>query len=116
LPRRQLTEEVRVVERTRLVASSATHRRGGREMKYYYVYVLKSEKDGKLYVGKTTDLVRRVKKHENGEVKATKGRRPLTLVFYEAFKNKTDAGGDELFFKTGYGREVLREKLKNCIR
>ncbi len=85
-------------------------------MKYYYVYVLRSEKDGKLYVGKTTDLVKRVKKHNNGEVLATKGRRPLTLVFYEAFKNKTDTGRDELFFKTGYGREVLKEKLRNSLR
>ena len=85
-------------------------------MKYYYVYVLKSEKDGKLYIGKTTDLVKRVKKHNSGEVLSTKGRRPLTLVFYEAFKNKTDAGRDELFFKTGYGREVLKEKLRNSLR
>jgi len=85
-------------------------------VKYYYVYVLKSEKDGKLYIGKTTDLVKRVKKHNSGEVLSTKGRRPLTLVFYEAFKNKTDAGRDELFFKTGYGREVLKEKLRNSLR
>lgn len=85
-------------------------------MKFYYVYVLKSKKDGKLYIGKTIDLDKRVKKHNNGEVLATKGRRPLILVFYEAFKNKTDAGRDELFFKTGYGREVLKEKLKNSTR
>lgn len=85
-------------------------------MKFYYVYVLKSRKDGKLYIGKTTNLVKRIKKHNNGEVPATKERRPLILVFYEAFNNKTDAGRDELFFKTGYGREVLKEKLENSLK
>lgn len=81
-------------------------------MKFYYVYILKSVKDNKLYIGKTTNLVERMKKHNRGEVKATKARRPLKLIFYEAFCHKTDAGRDELFFKSGYGREVLGEKLK----
>lgn len=82
----------------------------------YYVYVLRSLKDLKLYVGKTKDPKRRIKEHNAGKVIATKSRKPFELVFYEAFKHKTDAGRDELFFKTGYGREVLREKIKNSLR
>ena len=81
----------------------------------YYVYVLKSLKDNKLYVGKTKDLKRRFSEHNRGMVKSTKSRRPFELIFYEAFKSSSDAGRDELFFKTGYGREVLTEKLKNSI-
>ena len=82
----------------------------------YYVYVLRSLKDSKLYTGKTGDLKRRFKEHNSGKVIATKSRKPFELVFYEAFRNKTDAGRDELFFKSGYGREVLKEKIKNSLK
>ncbi len=82
----------------------------------YYVYILKSEKDNKLYVGKTKDLRRRFSEHNSGKVISTKKRRPFELLFYEAFKNKTDAGKDELFFKSGYGREVVKDKLSNSLK
>ena len=54
----------------------------------YYVYVLKSLKDGKGYIGSTTDLRRRIVEHAEGEVKSTKPRRPLELVYYEALRTK----------------------------
>jgi len=81
----------------------------------HYVYVLKSLKDGKLYIGKTDDLPKRLEAHNAGKVVSTKSRRPFKVVFYEGFYNKTDAGRDELFFKSGYGREVLKDKLKNSL-
>lgn len=77
----------------------------------YYVYVIKSLKDGKLYVGYTDNLKDRIKRHNGGQVDSTKSRRPFRLVFYEAFKNKRDAITDEKFFKSGYGRKVLKEKI-----
>ncbi|MFC1524849.1 GIY-YIG nuclease family protein [Planctomycetota bacterium] len=82
----------------------------------HYVYVLKSLKDKKLYVGHTSDLKKRVQRHNHGLNIATKTRRPLKLLFYEAFINKSDAIRDELFFKTGYGREVLKEKTKSSLQ
>ncbi len=81
----------------------------------YYVYVLKSNVDENLYIGYTTNLKKRVQAHNQGLVPSTKTRRPLTLVFYEAFASKVDAELDEKFFKTGYGREVLKEKIKNSV-
>ena len=33
----------------------------------YFVYVLRSEKDGRLYKGQTSDLDRRIKQHSSGE-------------------------------------------------
>ena len=78
----------------------------------FYVYVLKSIKDGKLYVGKTNDLKSRFHLHQAGRVNATKNRLPLQLIFYEAFINKTDAGRDELFYKSGFGKEALNSKLQ----
>ena len=58
----------------------------------YYVYILKSLKDEGLYVGfYPTDLKERIMKHCKGGVPSTRHRRPLELVYYEAYKSKKDA-------------------------
>jgi putative endonuclease len=49
----------------------------------FYVYVLKSEKDGNLYIGSTNDLGRRLNEHNNGLVFSAKSRKPFELVYYE---------------------------------
>lgn len=51
----------------------------------YYVYVLKSTKDNKLYIGSTNDLRRRLSDHNDGKVQSTKSRAPFELRYYEAF-------------------------------
>ena len=78
---------------------------------FYYVYILKSQKDGKLYIGKTIDLRRRIEKHNAGDVIATKHRRPLELIYYEAYTNKVQWSIQEKFYKTGIGRDTLKHKL-----
>ena len=50
-------------------------------MSNFHVYVLKSEKDGKNYVGFTNDLRKRLIEHEKGLVKSTANRRPLCSLF-----------------------------------
>jgi len=51
----------------------------------FYTYILKSQKDGKTYVGYTEDLKERIETHNNGQVISTKNRRPLELIFYEGY-------------------------------
>ncbi|MEJ2545415.1 MAG: GIY-YIG nuclease family protein [Calditrichaceae bacterium] len=75
--------------------------------KLYYVYVLKSLKDSRRYIGFTEDLNRRLNEHNNGLVKSTQRRRPLKLIYFEEFEDKLDAMQREKFFKTGKGREFL---------
>jgi len=85
----------------------------------HYVYVLKSLKNNKLYTGLTDNLKRRVYEHNLKSRKGnewTKRNGPFKLVYYEAFCNKYDAIHDEKFFKSGYGREVLRQKLEKTLR
>jgi len=77
----------------------------------YYVYVLHSLKDKKLYVGYSADLKKRISYHKKGAVAATKNRLPLEIVYYEAFKYEEDARKQELFYKTGQGRRVLKNRL-----
>ena len=79
----------------------------------YYVYVLKSYRDSLLYIGYTTNLGNRVHSHDKGLVSATKHRRPLKLVFYEAFISKSDAKRREGYFKTTKGKACLKMMLKD---
>lgn len=84
-------------------------------MKFYYVYILLSLKDGSLYIGYTTDLVSRFKKHNNGENLATKPFIPYKLIFYEAFLNRIDAKNREEYLKSGYGRKTIKTFLKKYL-
>ena len=82
----------------------------------YYVYILFSEKDGELYIGSTPDLKSRIIKHNNGFVKAMKYRRPLRLIYYEAYLIPTDAKHREVFLKGGKGHEELKIQLQESFR
>lgn len=57
----------------------------------FYVYILKSKKDGNLYIGSTNDLKKRFNDHNSGKVFSTKSRRPFEIVYYEAYKSEKDA-------------------------
>ena len=63
---------------------------------FAYTYVLECG-DGKLYVGSTIDLKRRVEEHLRGVVPATQYRLPVRLVCYEAcraFRHRPDGRND----------------------
>ena len=82
----------------------------------FYTYILKSRKNGKLYIGSTDDLKRRFREHNMGQGgDYTSRNRPFDLIYYEAYAEYADARKSERFFKTGYGREVLNGKLENYI-
>ena len=69
----------------------------------YYVYVLRSLRDGKLYTGVTSDLDRRVREHNSGKTKSLRGRRPLALAYWEQHPTKVQALARERYFKTPEG-------------
>ena len=77
----------------------------------YYTYVLKSLIDSNLYIGWAPDLKRRVVNHNKGLVESTKNRRPLKLVYYEACLSKERAVKREKYFKTGFGRNFLNQRI-----
>lgn len=79
----------------------------------YTVYVLKSLKDGRTYVGCTQNLENRIKEHNFGEVKSTKIRTPFILWYKEEFTDKYQAFKREQHFKTSWGRRHLRKILDN---
>lgn len=82
----------------------------------YYVYVLLCSRDGKLYIGSTPDLQKRIEKHNKGFVLATKNRRPVKVIYYEAYLVVRDAKRRELFLKGGKGHEELKIQLQDTYR
>jgi len=82
----------------------------------FYVYVLISLKDRKLYIGQTNDLRRRFLEHCNGAVFSTCKRRPLKLIFAEAFLTRIEAERREEWLKSGNGREELKRNLELTLR
>ncbi|WP_421805920.1 GIY-YIG nuclease family protein [Flagellimonas sp.] len=77
----------------------------------YYAYVLKSLVDGRLYKGHCENLEKRLKEHNAGKTKSTKGYTPWKLVYFETFTSKQDAIERERYFKTGKGRDYLKSQL-----
>ncbi|OGN09537.1 MAG: hypothetical protein A3C61_02585 [Candidatus Yanofskybacteria bacterium RIFCSPHIGHO2_02_FULL_39_10] len=77
----------------------------------YFVYILHSQKDNKLYIGYTEDLKNRYNLHTNGKVLSTKNRRPLDLIYYEAYKNQLDAKKREIFLKSGSGHRFIKKQM-----
>jgi putative endonuclease len=77
-----------------------------------FIYVLRSEKDGKLYIGLTNNFARRLEEHNAGQVSATKGRRPLKIIHLEEYTDRKQAAKREKFLKTGQGRELLKEIIE----
>lgn len=63
----------------------------------YFVYIIECS-DKTYYTGITDDLKLRIKEH-NGEkiggAKYTRGRRPVNLIHFEKFKNRSEAAKRE---------------------
>ena len=76
----------------------------------FFAYILKSLKDQSYYYGSTNNLPNRIKIHNSGKVKYTKGHRPYTLHYYEEFRTRKEAFTRERFFKSIDGYKWLKSK------
>ena len=76
----------------------------------FYVYIL-NLKDNSHYVGYSENLKQRVSEHNQGLVKTTQNQRPVSLVFYAAFKNKYKAAKFERYLKEGSGFAFRNKRL-----
>lgn len=73
------------------------------------VYVLQSESTGRYYIGQGKDLRVRLKKHNNGESRSTKGGRPWRLVYSEDYPTRSEAVRRERYLKSPKGWKELQE-------
>ena len=77
----------------------------------YYVYVLRSDKFERNYVGFTKDVSERIKQHNSGKTRSTRPYRPWRLLVSERFETKELALAREKFLKTGQGRDYIKKIL-----
>jgi len=82
----------------------------------FYVYLLKSKKDGKLYTGSTGNLVKRIERHNKGLVKATKYRRPLKLIYFEGCLSNKDTRKREMYLKSSWGKRYVKNRISNYLK
>ena len=77
----------------------------------YFVYIIKSLKDGNYYVGITSNLGKRLNEHNRGKNRSTKGRVPFKLVNYEEFDTLSGARQREKFLKSYKGVQEKRKLM-----
>ncbi len=87
----------------------------------YFVYLLRSQTNGKTYVGQTDNLARRVSEHNDPSCRLTlytkRNSGPWELVYSEEYPTRTEAMRREKFLKSGQGREwvhALLHELEKC--
>jgi putative endonuclease len=87
---------------------------GGLEM--YFVYILKSEKHNRYYIGCTSNLERRIDEHNNGKVSSTKAFVPWSMVYLEKYTAKTEACEREKKIKSYKSGNAFKDLIKNSER
>lgn len=78
---------------------------------FYYVYILRLSNND-LYKGSSSDLRKRLRQHQDGLVPSTKNYRPIKLIHYEAYWEKSDALRRERYLKTTEGMRFLKQQIK----
>ena len=81
-------------------------------METWVVYILECS-DNTFYVGCTSDLEKRLIRHNRGEVSYTSSRLPLTVRTFTAFQDKYLAYNFEKYLKSGSGRAFMYKRLVN---
>ena len=77
----------------------------------FYVYILRSERTGRYYIGGTTDPVGRLEHHNAGGTKTTKGFRPWLLIHQEEYDSLYEALKRESLMKSWKSRTYLESTL-----
>ena len=75
----------------------------------YYVYVLRSIKFGKYYIGSTNNIINRLKKHNSGLVKSTKSFKPWKLAYSKVYNTRSEAFKREKYLKSLKKRSAIEK-------
>jgi len=86
-----------------------------RDFNFQYIYVLRSAKSGRWYIGCTNNLRKRLQQHQKGLSRYTKGKGPFEIIYFEGCKNESDGFAREKYLKTGMGRRYLKNRMKRFL-
>lgn len=78
-----------------------------------FVYILKSRKSNKYYIGSTTDLKNRIKHHKGGHTPSTKRLGDVDLVFSQEYNSVSDARKIEFKLKKLKRRDYIEKIIKD---
>lgn len=81
----------------------------------YFVYAIVSKKDNRIYLGFSYDIEKRLKEHNAGKTKSTKGYRPWKLLYSEQVIGRENARQKEIYYKSGIGKEFLKSLLNIMV-
>jgi len=79
----------------------------------YYTYILISEKSGRLYIGHTENLDKRLIEHNSGQTKSIKSKGPWSLIFKKEFQSRSDAVKFELKLKSYKNKKYILDNINN---
>ena len=82
----------------------------------YTVYILKSLKTGRFYIGSTTNLERRLTQHNIGKNISTRGRGPFVVEYSEQYETITGARQREREIKSFKGGNSFKSLLDRASR
>jgi putative endonuclease len=74
----------------------------------HYVYILRSLKDSKYYIGETHDVEARLLFHNSGRQRSTKNRIPFVLILVEQFETREAALAREKQIKSWKGGNAFK--------
>ncbi|NIL97346.1 MAG: GIY-YIG nuclease family protein, partial [Planctomycetales bacterium] len=89
----------------------AESREKPRDVRMYFVYVLSSKTEQRLYIGSTAEPDVRLTAHNAGRVRSTRLWRPWNMVLLEQHPDRPTAQKRERYLKSGWGRRWLRQNL-----
>ena len=81
----------------------------------FYVYIIRSEKNNKYYIGYTSDVERRIEYHNNGMSRYTRNKGRWKLVYKEEYKNKTEALKRENEIKRRKSRKYIEKLIRREV-
>jgi putative endonuclease len=76
---------------------------------FFFVYILKSDRFNRYYIGQSENLTSRLTEHNAGKVFSTKPYRPWRILYFEAFHTRTEAIKREHFLKSPAGWATLKK-------
>jgi putative endonuclease len=72
------------------------------------VYATQSEVNGDIYVGMALNAAKRLRQHNSGQSRDTKGLTPWRIIHTESFPDWATARVRENYLKSGVGKEFLK--------
>jgi len=79
----------------------------------FYLYILKSEKFGTYYIGVSSNVEKRLKTHNSGNVKSTQHKKPWSIVYIKSFSALGEARKEELRLKSLKKRKEINKLIEH---